>query len=95
MHNKKKHTFHKGTVKRLLYYVFKFYKFQFLAVIFFITLSSFVGVSGSYFTGNIIVRLILENMENGVVAMKSDFEAKLAIYVGVMACIFSLGMLAN
>lgn len=87
----------KNAIKRLLSYVFKYYKWQFLLVSILIIITSLVGVAGSYFTGTIIVDLINENLEffklNDYI--NPDFESKLAIYTSIMAVIYFLGIVSD
>ena len=94
----------KDAMKRLVSYVFKYYKWQFLLVSILIIISSLVGVAGSYFTGNIIVGLIDNtlktlNQDSITDAIKAttlhSFEVELAIDTLVMGIIFLIGTAAD
>ncbi len=80
----------KATIKRLLKYIFKDYKFHFLLVVVFIILSSLAGVAGSLFLETLIDDYITPLIGVG----QPDFTPLLKA-LSVMAVIYLVGMLST
>lgn len=80
----------KGTLTRLLSYIFGSYKLHFVAVLIFIIISSVAGVRGSMFVQTVIDDYVTPMLESG----SRDFSP-LLLAVFQMMGIYAAGVLAN
>ncbi len=87
-----------GSVKRLLGYVFKYYKLQFAIVVVCIVLSSFAGVFGSYFLG------VVTNLVNPLTPVDNEWYnyvngvfdwARFYGIIGIMAAVYVVGIVSS
>jgi len=97
----------KGTGRRLMSYVTKYYFGFFLLVLFCILVSSFASVAGSYFSGTMLIdRFLTPSLAESdpvdalyhqphVLFPNSSFQAGFYETVLVMALVFLLGILAS
>ncbi len=87
----------KGAARRLLNYVFKYYKWQFLAVAILVLLNAFCTAVGSYFIGNIVVDEFVLNANQEIRTMEEFMDVTflgLHFYecIIVMAVIYVVGL---
>jgi ATP-binding cassette subfamily B protein len=87
---KQKPTLSKGTIKRLVSYIFKKYKLQFLFVILCIIVSAVVGVLGSLFIKNVVDDYITPMLNSGNII----YDGLLKLIIN-MAIIYSIGIICN
>lgn len=89
MANKKK--LDKATLKRLFFdYIFKYFKFRFFIVIILVIVSALVGVASSLFIENLIDDYITPLLQTDNPVFTPLLKA-----LGVMACIYLTGVIAN
>jgi ATP-binding cassette subfamily B multidrug efflux pump len=77
------------TFRRLLSYIFKYYKIQFIIVLFTIAISSLANIAGTYFISILIDKYIEPNIGN----QNFDF-APMAFGFAIMGGIFIIGVIA-
>lgn len=77
------------TFRRLLSYIFKYYKFQFIIVLITIAISSLANIAGTYFISILIDNYIEPNIGNQFF----DFS-EMAVGFGIMGGIFIIGVIA-
>lgn len=86
----KKNKIKKGTVKRLLSYVTKNYKKQFIIVFICIIISSVANVAGSLF-----LQILIDDYITPLLGMENPIFTGLLKAIGIMVCIYVLGILSS
>ncbi len=78
------------TFRRLISYIFKYYKFQYIIVIISIAISSLANIAGTYFLSILIDDFLEPNIGN----VFFDFTP-MAVAISIMAGIFLVGVIAT
>ena len=86
----KKNRIKKGTVKRLLSYVTKNYKKQFIVVFICIIISSIANVAGSLF-----LQVLIDDYITPLLGMENPVFTGLLKAIGIMVCIYVSGILTS
>ena len=86
----KKNKIKKGTVKRLLSYVTKNYKKQFIVVFICIIISSIANVAGSLF-----LQVLIDDYITPLLGMENPVFTGLLKAIGIMVCIYVSGILTS
>ena len=86
----KKNKIKKGTIKRLLSYVTKKYKKQFIVVFICIIISSIANVAGSLF-----LQVLIDDYITPLLGMENPVFTGLLKAIGIMVCIYVSGILTS